>query len=58
MIDAYTKVVLTIIAAALGAIAVQMAIGPASAQLGECGSGPFNACHVQFDGPVEVFMRP
>jgi hypothetical protein len=39
MIDRYTKIVLTIIAVALSAIAVQGAIGSAQAQFGNgCGS--------------------
>lgn len=58
MIDAYTKFILTVIAVTLVTIAVHMATSPASAQLGECGSGPFNPCHVQVDNPVEVYMRP
>jgi hypothetical protein len=56
MIDRYTKAVLTVIAAALSAIAVQMSVGTASAQLGgtTCGSSSFDACHVEVENTVDV----
>lgn len=53
MIDRYTKIVLTVIAVALSAIAIQGTIGAAQAQLGDgCGSSPTRACYVQTGGII------
>lgn len=53
MIDWYTKVVLTIIAAALVAIVVQGASPPALALSGErCGEWKYQPCHVKIVGDV------
>ena len=45
-IDLWTKTVLTIIAAALCALAAQNAVTPATAAFLECGSSFFDPCHV------------
>lgn len=47
MIDNYTKAVLTVIAVALTAIAVQMASGPAIAQGSGCGASWYDPCSVE-----------
>lgn len=47
MTDRYTKIVLTIIALALSAIAIQGTISSAQAQFGDCGDGIANACYVR-----------
>ncbi len=48
LIDNYTKIVLTIIAAALVSIAFQGTIRPASAQMGDgCGSSSRSPCYVE-----------
>jgi hypothetical protein len=53
MVDIYTKIVLTVIAAALIAVAVQGAIPSASAQFGQtCGNSQFSPCYVK---PSETF---
>ena len=59
MIDRYTKAILTIIAAALSTIAVQMAVGTAAAQLGgsACGSSSWDACHVEVENTVDVNVQ-
>jgi hypothetical protein len=54
MVDRYTKAVLTIIAAALLAIALENALPKASAQ-GGCGTLSF-PCVVQFPGNVPVVV--
>lgn len=56
MIDRYTKVILTVIAAALSTIAVHMAVGTASAQLSgtSCGSSSIDACHVYVENALDV----
>ncbi len=54
MMDKYTKTVLTVIAVALCAIAVQQAISLSSAQNGfACGGSPSTPCYVQ--PPRNVF---
>jgi hypothetical protein len=55
--DSYTKAVLTIIAAALVAIALQGNIRPASAQMdSECGRSERAPCYVQVDGGKLPFV--
>ena len=49
MFDRYTKIVLTVIAVALSAIAVQGVVGPANAQMSGCGLAANNPCHVTLD---------
>lgn len=55
MVDIYSKIVLTIIAAALSVIAYgQMRTSPAMA-MGGCGDASYNACHVVVDnGSITV----
>ena len=57
MLDRYSKIVLTIIAAALSAIAIEQAAPPARAQTGDdagpCGSF-WNACYVRTREPLDV----
>ena len=51
MVDNYTKIVLTVIAAALVVLAAERFAAPASAQLGEgCGIDPARPCYVQGTG--------
>lgn len=63
MNDRYTKVILTIIAGALSAIALQSAFGPARAQLGDACTRR-NPCFVDYAGliggglPVSVTNEP
>ena len=60
MADRYTKVVLTLIAAALVTLAAHEFVPPASAQRGEdCGSHD-NPCYVTArpDNPVYITARP
>jgi hypothetical protein len=61
MVDRYTKCVLTVIAAALVALAVQQGLRPATAQGGGCGIVVDEACWVRTDLrapiPVEVIGR-
>ena len=45
--DAYSKCVLTVIAAALVVLCVQQAMGPASAQMGSCGVSRYSPCFVE-----------
>ncbi|GJD92890.1 hypothetical protein OCOJLMKI_0073 [Methylobacterium iners] len=47
MIDGYTKIVLTIIALSLSALALKPAILPAQAQLNGCGSSSRNPCYIE-----------
>ena len=55
MIDAYSKVVLTVIAAALVAIAAKGLVGSATAQLASgCGSSGYKPCYVALMNTVEV----
>lgn len=49
MLDRYSKFVLSIIACALVAIAIQQAIPRASALSSECGS-PSNPCYIEAAG--------
>ncbi len=59
MVDRYTKIVLTVIAAALCAIAVQNGVGSAEAVGDGCGGDSWNACHVtghvQVSGSVHTY---
>lgn len=49
MVDHYTKVVLTIIAAALVALVAQQATRPANAQYGSgCGTSSRSPCYIEF----------
>jgi hypothetical protein len=59
MLDRYSKVVLTIIAAALSAIAIEQAAPPAHAQpeaSATCGDF-YNACYVRTREPLDVRTR-
>lgn len=57
MVDRYTKLVLTVVAAALVAITAQNFVRPASAQLGE-GCGDFRTpCHVTADVALPVLEQ-
>lgn len=59
MVDHYTKIVLTLIAAALVALVSQNFIRPASAQFGQFGAQPCggfsNPCYIQPNGPIGVY---
>lgn len=55
MIDTYSKVVLTIIAAALSVIATQQAVSPANA-FSDCGSARL-PCFVMSQFPLEVYIK-
>lgn len=57
MIDRYTKIVLTVIAVALSAIAVQGTIGTAQAALGECGLTWLSPCYVTAELPLPVHVQ-
>ena len=59
MVDRYTKIVLTIIAAALvGLLAVQLT-PVAHAQISEgCGSSQSYPCYIKPTGPLEVYQVP
>ena len=46
MLDAYTKLLLTVIAVALSVIAFRLTVPNASAALGSCGDVPSNPCFV------------
>lgn len=56
MVDRYTKCILTVIAGALVAIAVQQELRPATAQGGGCGLVVDQACWVRTDlrAPIAV----
>ena len=53
MIDRYTKVILTVIGAALTALVIQNATTGAIAQGSGCGSA-LDACYITARGPIEV----
>lgn len=55
MIDRYTKIVLTVIAVALTAIAAERVVAPAQAQVETvaCGATAETACFVK-TGPIEI----
>ena len=54
MIDRYTKVVLTVIAAALCGLVIQNAVGPAMAVGGACGGFGERPCEVTVQNLVSV----
>jgi hypothetical protein len=59
MLDRYSKIVLTVIALALSAIAIEQAAPPAHAQSeasAVCGDF-YNACYVRTREPLEVRSR-
>ncbi len=45
--DAYSKVVLTIIAGALVVMCLQQSLSPATAQMGPCGHSRYSPCYVE-----------
>jgi hypothetical protein len=51
MVDRYTRAVLTVIAAALVALAVERDVGPAKAQGANCGERDSSPCYVA----VEIY---
>ena len=53
MIDTYSKIVLTVIAAALCALVLQNATTPAEAVGRDCGER-FDPCYVKIQGSVSV----
>lgn len=59
MFDRYTKIILTVIALALSAIALEGSVGRAQAQAEGCGSA-YNPCYVQPGGmgtvPMPVYI--
>jgi hypothetical protein len=60
MVDAYTKLVLTVIAVALSVIAFRISIPTATAQFGElsgCGRLITSPCYVQEASPLKVTVR-
>jgi len=60
MVDRYTKAVLTMIAVALAAIAIENAVKIASAQQEACGSDQSHACFVRNEygiQPLSVKMK-
>lgn len=59
MSDHYTKIVLTVIAAALLSLAVQNMMPNANAQLGGsgCGTSPRNACYIATAANDPLDMR-
>ena len=58
MIDRYTKVILTIIAASLAIIAAQNFIQSATAQVRDCGDAPSNACYVAAPPGSPLYIEP
>jgi len=62
MFDRYTKIVLTVIAVALSAIAIEGSVGSAHAQMESCGSTSISPCFVdnvsQLGLPVHVMNWP
>lgn len=58
MVDRYTKVVLTVIAGSLCAIAVKQAVLPAFAQMvgynDACGTATHPVCQVEWSRPMPV----
>lgn len=57
MFDTYSKVVLTVIAVALSAIAVQQVTSPASAYGHEACGMRTNPCYIQSDWPISVIIN-
>jgi len=55
MIDRYTKVVLTVIAAALVTLVVQNIVKPSLAQDSGCGSYGQSPCAVAWSTPMPVY---
>ena len=58
MLDLYSKIVLSVIAASLATIAWQGYVSPATAQMGSgCGDSTTNPCWIDTISPLEVYVR-